>query len=168
MRIQEIMNRPAVTCSQHDGLDTAARLMWEHDCGSLPVVDGAGTVVGVITDRDICMAAYTQGRPLSALRVATAMAHQVYSCRPDEPIEAAEELMAHRHIRRLPVVDAEGRPVGVLSLNDLARSVSSTGKNGGAQRGVVRTLAAICEPRGHGAKPNTGAGTRESTAPVAS
>lgn len=148
MRIQDLMSRPAVTCAQDDSLDAAARLMWEHDCGTVPVLGDDGKVVGILTDRDICMAAYTQGRPLSAIRAATAMARQVYSCHPDEAIEAAEELMADKHIRRLPVVDAEGHPVGVLSLNDLARSVASAGENDGAQRAVVRTLAAICEPRG--------------------
>jgi CBS domain-containing protein len=95
------------------------------------------------------------------------MAREVYSCHADEAIEAAEELMADKHIRRLPVVDAEDRPVGVLSLNDLARSVTTAGENDGAQRGVVRTLAAICEPRGHRAKPKTDAEKRESSALVA-
>ena len=167
MRIQELMTKPAVTCSQDDSLNTAARLMWEHDCGSLPVLGDDGKVVGVLTDRDVCMAAYTQGRPLSAIRAATAMARQVYSCRSNEAIEAAEELMADKHIRRLPVVDAEGHPVGVLSLNDLARAVASAGKEDGAQRGLVRTMAAICEPRGHRAKPKTNAERRESSALVA-
>lgn len=167
MRIQELMSKPAVTCSQDDSLNTAARLMWENDCGTVPILGDDGKVVGILTDRDICMAAYTQGRPLSAIRAATAMARQVYSCQPNEAIEAAEELMADKHIRRLPVVDAEGHPVGVLSLNDLARAVASAGKENGAQRGVVRTLAAICEPRGHRAKPMTKAEERESSALVA-
>jgi CBS domain-containing protein len=167
MRIQELMTKPVATCSQDDSLNIAARLMWEHDCGSVPVLGDDGKVVGILTDRDICMAAYTQGRPLSAIRAATAMAREVYSCHADEAIEAAEELMADKHIRRLPVVDAEDRPVGVLSLNDLARSVTTAGENDGAQRGVVRTLAAICEPRGHRAKPKTDAEKRESSALVA-
>src|SRR5262245_6101900 len=64
MEVREIMSTDLETCRADDTLDRAARLMWEHDCGVVPVVDHEGTAVGMITDRDICMAAYTQGRPL--------------------------------------------------------------------------------------------------------
>lgn len=147
MRIEQLMSKPAVTCSQDDSLNTAAQRMWEHDCGAVPVVGDDGTVVGLLTDRDICMAAYTQGKPLQAIPVSRAMAKQVFSCHPDDSIEAAERLMTDKKIRRLPVVDGEGRPVGVLSLNDVARDAAGSQAGNGAQREVARTLAAICQPR---------------------
>jgi CBS domain-containing protein len=93
------------------------------------------------------MAAYTQGEPLRGIPVSRAMAKQVFSCRPDESLDAAQRLMTVNRIRRLPVVDDEGRPLGVLSLNDIARDAVASRGGDGAQREVARTLAAICQPR---------------------
>jgi CBS domain-containing protein len=148
MRVEQLMSQPAVTCRSDDSLHTAARLMWDHDCGALPVVGDGGKVVGVITDRDACMAAYTQGLPLQAVPVSRAMSRQVFSCRPDQAIEAAEKLMAEKQVRRLPVLDGEGRPVGMLSLNDVAREAASRPGNGLASD-VAKTLGAIGQPPPH-------------------
>lgn len=146
MHIEKIMSKPVITCEPGDSLSTAAQRMWDHDCGVLVVVDGGGRTVGVVTDRDICMAAYIQGLPLKAIAVSTAMATQVASCRPQDDIGAAEDLMRKRQIRRLVVVDAAERPVGLVSLNDIARN-AVTHKKQGAERELALTLAAICEPR---------------------
>ncbi|HYN10935.1 MAG TPA: CBS domain-containing protein [Vicinamibacterales bacterium] len=146
MHIKELMSQPAVTCTERDHLDVPARLMWEYDCGVIPVVDDDGRLCGVVTDRDICMAAYTQGQPLHAISVTTAMARDVMSCHPDDAIEDAERLMRDGQIRRVPVVDAAGRPQGVVSLNDVARA-TARGKKSSIDRELVTTMAAICEPR---------------------
>jgi CBS domain-containing protein len=161
LRIEEIMSKPAITCTQTETLNTAARLMWENDCGVVPVVDGAGKLVGMVTDRDVCMAAYTQGKPLSAIPVSTAMGRHVFWCRPDESVEAAERLMGERQVRRVPVADAGGRPIGLLSLNDLARAAASS-KTDVAETGMVKTLAAICGPR-----PKRAPATHPATSPAA-
>jgi CBS domain-containing protein len=146
MRIADIMSQPAVTCQPNQNLNAAADLMWRHDCGAIPVVDDQKRVVGIITDRDVCMAAYTQGKSLSEIPVSTAMAKQVFTCHPDDPIEAAEHLMQDRQVRRVPVVDGQTGCVGVLSLNDVVRA--SAGRRGnGMQREVVETLSAIGTPR---------------------
>jgi CBS domain-containing protein len=145
MKVKEIMSKPAAVCRADDTLHTAAQLMWQHDCGVLPVVKDDGSVVGMITDRDVCMSAYTQGAPLQAIRVSSAMAGEVASCRADESLDAAERLMRERKVRRIPVLDAAGRPLGVLSLNDLARHAASVRGNG-FDKEVTRTLAAVCEP----------------------
>lgn len=149
MRIEQVMNQPAVTCSTSDNLSTAAQLMWEHDCGILPVVDDNRHLAGVITDRDICMAAYTQGKALREIPVSEIMAKQVFSCRPEDSVDAAENLMGQKQVRRVPVTDGDGRPVGVLSLNDLARDASRAREKDGAGRKLVQTLAEICQPRPH-------------------
>ncbi|HJL41287.1 MAG TPA: CBS domain-containing protein, partial [Myxococcales bacterium LLY-WYZ-16_1] len=145
MWAKEIMSRPVVTCRPGDTLNEAARLMWEHDCGALPVVDDADRIVGMITDRDICMAAYTQGAPLWALPVERSMAHKVYSCHPDTPIEEAAVSMRAQRIRRLPVVDGDEQLVGMVTLGDLARHAGRSAWNGD-RGGVAYTLATICEP----------------------
>lgn len=150
MRVERVMSKPAITCGKRETLNTAARLMWEHDCGAVPVVEHDGTVAGMITDRDICMAAYTQGKPLKAIPVSHVMADHVVSCHPGQSIAEAERLMAEKGIRRLPVVDSGGRPVGLLSINDVARHAAASRRGDHAQQEVAKTLAAICEPRGYG------------------
>ena len=148
VRVDQLMTSPVVTCSTRDNLNTVAALMWDHDCGVVPVVDEAGRLAGILTDRDICMAAYTQGRRLHEIPVDTVMTREVYSCRPDDPITRAEESMEAHQVRRVPVVDADGHPVGVLSLNDLARASSrASASQRGLLTGFARTLAAICRPR---------------------
>ena len=152
MRVDQLMSQPAVTCRTDDTLHTAARLMWDNDCGALPVVGEGGTVVGMITDRDACMAAYTQGLPLQAIPVSRAMSRRLFSCRPDHALEAAERLMAEKQVRRLPVLDGQGRAVGVLSLNDVAREAASRAGDGLASD-VAKTLGAICQPPPHAMVP---------------
>jgi CBS domain-containing protein len=147
MNIQEIMSKPAITCQQRDTVNTAAQRMWESDCGTIPVVNEGGNVVGMITDRDICMAAYTQGRALHAIPVSNVMSKSVFSCRAEDSLDAAEHLMRDNQIRRVPVVDGNNRPIGVLSLNDIARYAASARKKGGLDHDVTQTLAAICRPR---------------------
>ena len=93
MRINEIMSQPVVTAPTKCTLDSAARLMWEFDCGIVPVVGDDGCLAGVITDRDICMAAYAQDRPLSAIPVTSAMTKRVFSLHGNDAIETAEQMM---------------------------------------------------------------------------
>jgi CBS domain-containing protein len=148
MQVQELMSHPALTCYVTDSLAVPARLMWDHDCGAIPVVDEEGKLAGMITDRDICMAALSQGVPIVELAVAAVMAKQVIAVEPAQKLGEAEQLMARYRVRRLPVVDAHGRPVGVLSLNDLAiESVQpdTPMKHGPAK--IAHTLAAISQHR---------------------
>lgn len=147
MKVDQLMTQPAVSCRTDDTLGTAARLMWDHDCGVVPVVNDAGSVVGIITDRDICMAAYTQGVPLHSIPTRTAMAREVFTCRPDDGVEGVERLMRDKQIRRVPVVDGDGHPIGMLSLNDIARGATSGEENNGFGRDVTELLAAIGQPR---------------------
>lgn len=138
---------PAPTCCSPDSpLHDAAKLLWECDIGVLPVVNGAshGQVCAMITDRDIAMAAYTQARPLHELRVRSACSGPARSCRPSDDLAKALETMAEAAVRRLVVVDADNRPVGVLSLSDIARQASRPGRRcKQLERAACRALAAI-------------------------
>jgi CBS domain-containing protein len=145
--VQEIMTRPAVTCLDTDTLDRPAQQMWDHDCGAIPVIRQDGRIIGVVTDRDICMAAYTQGLPLRAIRVQDAMARKVFACRPEDTLEQVEKLMSEKQIRRLPVVDEQDRPVGIVSVTDIARQAAASRKQDGREQ-VTATIAAIGRPRG--------------------
>jgi CBS domain-containing protein len=145
MRIREIMSKPVVTCPADANLDAAASLMWEYDCGIVPIVDHDGRLAGVVTDRDIAISAYTKGLPLAMIPVTTAMAANVLACHADDNIESAERLMRQSQIRRVPVLDTEGHPIGILSLNDLARIAAKVHRSS-VEHEVVETLAAIGQP----------------------
>src|SRR5260221_14218074 len=120
MKIIQMMSRDVKTCRPEDTLEQAAKLMWDHDIGSVVVVDEANQVVGMITDRDACMAAYTRGVPLFAIPVEVAMSTHVVTCHAEEAALGVARLMAKHKIHRIPVVDDPHHPVGLISLNDLA------------------------------------------------
>lgn len=151
MHVAEIMTREVQTCRPEDSLEDAAQLLWEHDCGCLPVLrgDGSQQVVGLITDRDICMCALFERKPLTALKVSEAMSKQVFACRSVDAVSVAEKMMGGARIRRLPVLDEADSLVGLLSLADLA---CKTARGAGRRRSplteddVGDTLAAICHP----------------------
>lgn len=147
-QVGEIMSRSVATCRPEEPLHRAAQLMWERDCGCIPVVDSAGKVAGFITDRDICMAAYTRGKSLSEVPIGEVMSRKVVTCRSDEPIAVAEAMMRSHQVRRLPVVD-NGRVVGLLSLNDLALAID---RHRASAESVAETLAAIDRHRAPVAK----------------
>ncbi len=145
MKVEDLMTRDVRTCAPSDSLNDAARIMWERDCGCVPVVEGDGTVIGMITDRDICMAAYTQGRRLMYMTVDSAASKDVVTIGKDESLRRAEELMRAAQVRRLPVVDSAGRLVGLLSLADLARRVPDPSDR--IQGPLIGALARICQAR---------------------
>ena len=148
MNVESVMTRHVWTCSADDSLNTVAQLMWENDCGAIVVVDSAGKAVGMVTDRDVCMASYTQGQPLTNMRVISAFSHGLVSVREGDNLAVLEALMQKHRVRRVPVLNAEGKPVGIVTMNDLARNAQRGGtrKNGLTPESIVRTLAAVCQP----------------------
>lgn len=144
MKIEELMTRRVVACRPDTDLGHVARLMWENDCGCVPVVDAEDRVVGIVTDRDIAMGAQFQGRALSELRASACMASAVTSCRPTDSAESVARLMGEKRVRRVPVTDAAGRLLGIVSLGDFL-GASARGKSGKELQGtVVEILTAIC------------------------
>jgi CBS domain-containing protein len=146
------MNREVETCRADDSLAVAARKMWNRDIGCLPVLGVKGHLVGVVTDRDICMSGYTQGRPLTEIPVSVAMSRELHTCREDDALIEAEEIMRAKQVRRLPVLGAHGGLVGMISLSDLVRALEPSGRRRQqlSAEEVSATLAAVCEPRGFG------------------
>jgi CBS domain-containing protein len=106
------------SCRPDSGMDEAASTMWASDLSCLPVVDEGDRVVGIVTDRDICMAAFTQGKSLSAIPVREGMTRKVFTCADTDSIEQAVRTMIEHAVRRLPVVDSDGRLLGVVSRDD--------------------------------------------------
>ena len=149
MNVADVMSRTPQTVRTVDRLDAAARVLWESDCGFVPVVDQKGALVGVLTDRDLCMASYTQGKPLSDLPVRAVMVRDVSTCAPDDDLKDAMQVMAARQVHRLPVLDVHGALVGVLASNDLLQ-LAKVRPTAVPTRLLVDTLAAIAAPRGGG------------------
>jgi CBS domain-containing protein len=145
MNVEQLMSHTVTTCSSSDTLDCAARIMWERDCGIVPIVD-AEKVVGVITDRDICIAAYTQGKLLEHISISDIASKPVVSVRPQDSADEAEGLMRKHQIRRVVVTDEGGGLVGLLSLNDIARRAERKPSDLSSDD-VAKTLAAISQPR---------------------
>jgi len=138
---RSLMTTHVCTCRADDSLSHAAHLLWEHDCGILPVLS-YDRVVGMLTDRDICMATYTQGKAPGELRVDSAMSTELFCCGPDESVGSVLAIMSDKRVRRIPVVDADGKLIGVLALADLARWARSL-TNPAVDSAVVEALAAI-------------------------
>jgi CBS-domain-containing membrane protein len=118
--------------------------MWREDVGALPVVDPEGRLVGVVTDRDVCMAAYTTGRALPDLRAADAMSRTVHACEENDTSETVHRLMRKLQVRRVPVVNDEGKLIGLVGLGDLARAALESAEE---SEEFTETFTAVSRPR---------------------
>ncbi len=144
MLIQDLMSTDVQTCRSYESLNAAAQKMWDGDIGAIPVLDDKQRVVGMVTDRDICMAAYMHGRPLDQMVIAETMSRSLVTCTPTDNIAHAEQLMRENAVRRLPVVDDGRHVVGIISMNDIARAVARLHRGQGE---LAATMAAISQPR---------------------
>jgi CBS domain-containing protein len=155
--VHDAMRTRVYIVAPEDTLARAAQVMWEKDLGCLPVCGPGRKAIAMLTDRDISMAAFMQWKHLAEASVASAMSKGLCTCSPDDELGRAEEIMRANQVRRLPVVDAEGVLVGLLSLGDVARYVRQhsprTANGSVAQQELADTLAAICEPRFHSIPP---------------
>jgi CBS-domain-containing membrane protein len=148
MKVQDVMTRSPTTCVLQDSLQAVAQRLWERDCGCLPVVDPDGRALAMITDRDVCMAAWSTGQPLQDLQVGAAMSKELFSCRAQEEIGAAAARMAKHGVRRMPVLDGNGTVVGIVSLNDLALAAAKEPQSRGGNTGeTMRVLTAVSAHR---------------------
>ena len=140
MKVKEVMTPNAKAIWLTESLADAAELMWENDCGVLPIIKDGRKVIGVITDRDICMAVAMRDRNPSGVSVEEVMTGQVYSVNPEDDIDQALEAMQEHKIRRLPVVNDGGELEGILSMNDVVLKAGESIGDGD----IVKTYQAIC------------------------
>jgi CBS domain-containing protein len=149
MKVQEVMTKDVEACTADSSLAVAAAIMWRNDCGVVPVVEETDRrVIGVITDRDICMACATRDRRPAEIRVGEVITGQVFSCTPRGEVKTALRTMAEQRVRRLPVVGPKGALVGMLSLNDIVLNAPRGGtKTTGAitPADVLEAYRSICE-----------------------
>jgi CBS domain-containing protein len=146
MQVKQIMTSEIATCRPDTNLAVVAKLMWEKDCGFVPVIDAAGKVAGVITDRDICIASATRRLLPDQITAAQAMRRPpIQTTQPEETIDKALGTMKQFQVRRLPVIAADGTLKGVVSMNDIV--LASQAKEGPAPADIVSTLSGICAHR---------------------
>lgn len=148
MKVQEVMTSNPQACGPDANLATAAMLMWESDCGILPVVVEEGRVVGLITDRDICMAAATKHKDAASITVGDVITGLVFSCAPETDVREALSTMKRERVRRLPVLGPDGTLQGMLSMNDVVLEAAPVKRNSSiTYADVVETFKSICGPR---------------------
>jgi CBS domain-containing protein len=146
MKVKQIMTPNPKAIWLTESLADAAQLMWENDCGVLPIIKDGRKVIGMITDRDICMAVAMRDTNPSSVSVEEVMTGQVFSVNPEDELDEALEAMNEHKIRRLPVVNAEGELEGILSLNDVVlHATTSDGASDVGYDEVVKTYQSICQ-----------------------
>ena len=151
MKVRDLMTTGVASVRSNEALSEAVRLMYDCDCGAIPVTEsGTGHVIGMITDRDICMATWNREQAPIALEISDAMSRELFFCSPDDNVADVEELMREKQIRRVPVLDEERKLVGILSIADMLTESQRGGTlaaNGLGSGEVAATLANICQPR---------------------
>jgi CBS domain-containing protein len=148
------MSVHVVTCRPDQTAADAARLMSERDVGCVPVINARGSLVGIVTDRDLCLHAVKAGKRLDEIGLDTVMTRDVCTCLPSDDVDRVERCMSEAQVRRIPVVLGT-RLVGIVSLGDVARARYGTWHSRLSQRlyaDVARTLAAIVSPRARPAR----------------
>jgi CBS domain-containing protein len=147
MKVREIMSSAVESCTPDTDLAAVAMTMWRKDCGIVPVVDAARRVLGVITDRDICMAVATRHRRPEELAARDVMSGRVRTVQPEDDVRLVLDAMGDARVRRLPVVDAERRLQGIVSMNDVVRKAEPVRPRGSAElsaNDVLETMQRIC------------------------
>lgn len=119
MKVKDVMMGTPASCRSSMNLAAAVEILWSRNCGILPVVNSQEKVVGILTDRDICIALGTRNARPAEIAVGQVASEEVVSCKPEDDIRTALEYMAEAKVRRLPVVDAQGTLQGILSLDDV-------------------------------------------------
>ncbi len=149
MNVEHLMTRDVEVCTPDSTLTDAAMIMWRRDCGIVPVVKpGTRDLVGVVTDRDVCMAAATRHASTDDLFVRDLIGGKVYTVGQSDSVRAAAHRMAEAQVRRIPVVDRTGTLQGILSLNDIALTAEKSDRRGEAlptytdAMGVLKAVSA--------------------------
>jgi CBS domain-containing protein len=122
MKIKEVMSRNPACCTPSDSAQSVAKTMCDHNVGSIPVVadQESRTLVGMVTDRDLCCSVLARGLDSKATKIREFMTQPAVSCRDGENIEKCERLMQEHQIRRVPVVDGNNCVIGIVAQADLA------------------------------------------------
>jgi CBS domain-containing protein len=148
MLVKQLMTENVSSCRQDDNLAKIVEIMWNERCGALPILNGSGRVVGIITDRDICIALGTRNIKASEVLARDVSPPGYFSCDPDYDARVALRTMASEEVGRLLVVDEAGQLVGIISIDDIIFRAGG-GRSGLSDREIIDTLRAMWEERIH-------------------
>ncbi len=143
MKVNKIMTKSVGFCQTDENLAKAVEIMWQKDCGVVPVVDEKQKVVGMITDRDVTVSAFLQNKPPAEILVKEVINGKIVTCSEKDNIKSVLKKMRKKQIKRLPVTNKNGKLVGIISIADIllfARKKKSLRKR------VFKTLEAISKP----------------------
>lgn len=143
MRARDIMTKDPQCCRREDTARRAAEVMRDSDCGVIPVMDDARRVIGIITDRDLAVRAFASGKGPET-RLGDLMTPSPRVCAADDDLRDVERIMVEAQIRRIPIVDAGGRCIGIISQADIARAASRDGSV--SEQEIALVLEQISEP----------------------
>jgi CBS domain-containing protein len=140
MKVKRIMTKRVVCCTGEDTAQSVARLMSLRNIGAIPVVadERSRRLIGIVTDRDLCCRVLALGKSPNAVRIRDVMTRRPFTVSPESTLAECEKVMQKNRIRRVPVVDEEGRCVGIIAQADLARWARAAE--------VAKTLAVISQP----------------------
>ena len=148
MLVNDLMTKNVSSCCPDNNLAQLAEVMWSQRCGALPILDGSRRVMGIITDRDICIALGTRNLRASHVLARDVSPPGYISCSPDDDVRDALRTMATQEVGRLPVVDENGHLVGMLSIDDVIFRAGG-GHSSLSDREIIDTMRAMREARIH-------------------
>jgi len=128
MKVKDVMVGTPAFCSPETNLAAAVEMFWNRNCGILPVLGSDGKLVGIVTDRDVCIALGTRNRLAGDVTASEVMTPRVISCSEEDDIHSAVDTMREEGVRRLPVLGADGTLKGILSMDDVVRHSSDSGR----------------------------------------
>src|SRR6185369_1229119 len=140
MRVQDIMTKDVSCCNPGTNAAVATEIMWNRNCGVLPIVEGDRGVIGIVTDRDLLIALGTSNRNAADLPVGEVMSKELSLCAPGDNVRDALKTMAQQRLRRLPVVDKNGALKGILSLSDIVLQSNTDDLS----EDLLTTMKAVC------------------------
>ena len=144
MKVKDVMKTDVGFCSVEDNLMKTAEVMRHRDCGVVPVIDDERRVVGMLTDRDLCLAVVARNRKASDVKTGDLIKGEAIICAADDKIESALRKMRKNQIKRLAVIGESGELVGIVSVSDILLGVR---KDKNLKKKIYATLKAVAKPR---------------------
>ena len=141
MKIRDAMTPDPICCLAADSAQKVAGILCKQGVGSIPVVTDhqSRKLIGIITDRDLCCSVVANGLDAQTTAIEKFVSLNPITCRDGENLDYCEQVMQERQVRRIPVVDGDGRVIGIVSQADLALKDKP--------EKVARTVAAVSKPK---------------------